>query len=164
MATERPLLLNPNEWSVRWQEGETREDVLGNHVLWILARVINLIYGEESNTAAGKRCREAFLQELEEWRAGLSETFIGIPFGEEDELGFKRVFFTVTAAGMSRISFPSGIQMLIRMLQLPVLSGTMLSISYSIPSQRCRTSCTDHSSRIKLCVSPASPSQNFRTL
>ncbi|KAF2691235.1 hypothetical protein K458DRAFT_327471, partial [Lentithecium fluviatile CBS 122367] len=98
MATERPLLLDPGEWDVHWVQGETREDVLGNHVLWILARVINLIYGEESNTPAGKQRREAFLQELEEWRADLSDTFIGIPYGEEDDLGFRRVFFTVTAA------------------------------------------------------------------
>jgi hypothetical protein len=107
MATERPLLMDPGEWNVHWEQGETREDVLGNHVLWILARVINLIYGEESSTPVGKQKREAFLQELEEWRAGLSDTFIGIPYGDEDYEGFKKIFFTVTAAGKSATSIPT---------------------------------------------------------
>ena len=98
MATERPLLLDPAEWNVHWEPGETREDVLGNHVLWILARVINLVYGEESSTPAGKAKREAFLQELETWRAALSDTFIGIPYGPTDSAGFRKIFFTVTAA------------------------------------------------------------------
>lgn len=101
MATERPLILDPEEWNVRWEEGETREDVTGNHMLWILARVINLIYGEHAETAVGKARREALLQELEGYRLGVSDTFIGIPYGDEDEEGFQKVFFTVTAAGMS---------------------------------------------------------------
>jgi hypothetical protein len=98
LANERPLMLDPEEWKVAWEEGETREDVLGNHVLWILARVINLIFGPDGTTNAGKKKRDAFLHELEVWRAGLSDTFIGIPYGEEDEDGFRKVYFTVTAA------------------------------------------------------------------
>jgi hypothetical protein len=96
LSSEQPLLLNPDEWAVRWKEGETREDVLGNHVLWILARVINLVYGKEIATI---QKREEFLHELEEWRAGLSDTFIGIPYGDKDEDGFRKVYFPVTAAG-----------------------------------------------------------------
>lgn len=99
LATEQPLILHPNEWNVYWRERETREDILGNHVLWILARVINLVYGKEGATPAGRLQREEFLQELEQWRAGLSDTFIGIPYGEEDDEGFRKVYFTVTAAG-----------------------------------------------------------------
>lgn len=99
LATERPLLLDPEDWNVRWQEGETREDLMGNHVLWILARVINLVYGEESRSPTGKRRREAFLRELEEYRLGVSDAFIGIPFGHEDDEGFRKHYFTVTAAG-----------------------------------------------------------------
>ncbi|OAG12960.1 uncharacterized protein CC84DRAFT_167455 [Paraphaeosphaeria sporulosa] len=97
-TTGRPLILDPEEWNVHWEEGETREDVLGNHVLWILARVLCLIYGDEGSAASGKRKRIAFLQELEEWRSSLSDTFIGIPYGEADAEGFRKVYFTVTAA------------------------------------------------------------------
>ncbi|KAJ4353369.1 uncharacterized protein N0V89_005098 [Didymosphaeria variabile] len=97
-TTGRPLILDPEEWNVCWEEGETREDVLGNQVLWILARVLCLIYGDEGSTPSGKRKRIAILQELEEWRSGLSDPFIGIPYGEEDAEGFRKVYFTVTAA------------------------------------------------------------------
>ncbi|CAO2650723.1 Nn.00g020150.m01.CDS01 [Neocucurbitaria sp. VM-36] len=98
MASEKQLISDPLEWAVSWDEGETREDVLGNHVLWILARVVNLIFGENGMTEAGKVKREDFLHELEVWRAGLSETFVGIPYGENDEDGFRKVYFPVTAA------------------------------------------------------------------
>ncbi|RAR07119.1 c6 zinc finger domain containing protein [Stemphylium lycopersici] len=98
MASEQPLVFDPAEWEVSWIEGETREDILGNHVLWILARVINLVFGPDGNTDAGKIQRQNFLQEIEIWRRGLSETFVGIGYGEQDEDGFRKVYFPVTAA------------------------------------------------------------------
>jgi hypothetical protein len=98
LSSEKPLVLDPSQWAVSWIEGETREDVLGNHVIWIVARVVNLIYGDEDRSATGKEKRLEFLNELEEWRAGLSETFVGIPYGDRDEEGFRRVYFPVAAA------------------------------------------------------------------
>lgn len=98
MVNEQPLKLDPKEWAVSWKEGETREDVLGNHVLWILARVINLIFGPDARTDAGRLKRQAFLQEIETWRASLSHTFVGIGYGEKDEDGFRKVYFPVVAA------------------------------------------------------------------
>jgi hypothetical protein len=97
-SSETPLVLDPLEWAVTFNEGETREDVLGNHVVWILARVVNLIYGPRGRSAASKVERESFLEELEVWRAGLSDTFVGIPYGDKDDEGFRRVYFPVTAA------------------------------------------------------------------
>ncbi|KAF1946102.1 hypothetical protein EJ02DRAFT_394828 [Clathrospora elynae] len=98
MANEKPLILDPEDWQVSWIEGETREDVLGDHVLWILARVINLIFGSEGTTEAGREKRQEFLHEIEVWRAGLSDTFIGIGYGDKDEDGFRKVYFPVAAA------------------------------------------------------------------
>ncbi|KAF7676837.1 hypothetical protein GT037_005049 [Alternaria burnsii] len=98
MASEQPLILNPAEWEVSWIEGETREDVLGNHVLWILARVINLIFGPDGRSAAGKEQRQNFLHEIEMWRRGLSDTFVGIGYGDKDTDGFRKVYFPVAAA------------------------------------------------------------------
>lgn len=98
LSHEQPLVLDPAEWGVAWEENETREDVLGNHVMWILARIINLVFGPDGDRDRSKSAREAFLQELEEWRAGLSECFIGIPYGDADDDGFREIYFTVTAA------------------------------------------------------------------
>jgi hypothetical protein len=98
MTSEKPLILDPSDWEVSWLEGETREDVLGNHVLWILARVINLIFGPDGRTEAGKEQRQDFLQEIEVWRRGLSQTFVGIPYGDKVEDGFCNVYFPVVAA------------------------------------------------------------------
>ncbi|KAF2463174.1 uncharacterized protein BDR25DRAFT_115814 [Lindgomyces ingoldianus] len=98
LATEKPLILGPEEWNVHWEEGEAREDVLGNHILWIMARVINLVFREETETNTGMKEREDMLREVEQWREGLSDTFTGIPYGEADEEGFRKVYFTVSAA------------------------------------------------------------------
>lgn len=78
MSSEEPLVLDPLQWAVAWRDGETREDVLGNHVLWILARAINLIFSEEGSSSCGKDKRDDLLREIEVWRAGLSETFVGM--------------------------------------------------------------------------------------
>jgi hypothetical protein len=102
-SSEKPLVLDPSEWKVTWNEGETREDVLGNHIVWIVARVVNLIYGPDGRSASSKAKREAFLEEIEVWRAGLSETFVGIPYGDKDEEGFRRVYFPVTAAAAAAL-------------------------------------------------------------
>lgn len=101
MANEQPLTMDPNEWAVSWLEGETREDVLGNHVLWILARVLNLIFGPNGTTEQGKLERQKFLTEIEAWRASLSDTFVGVGYGEEDKDGFRKVYFPVLAAAAS---------------------------------------------------------------
>lgn len=98
LANERPLVLDPAEWAVSWTEGDSREDVLGNQMMWILARVINLVFGPEGASDSSKGARESFLQELETWRAGLSPCFIGIPYGDTDDDGFRKIYFTVTAA------------------------------------------------------------------
>jgi hypothetical protein len=106
LATEKPLVLHPDEWKVQWRDGETRENILGNQVLWILARVLNFVFGEDVATENGTITRESLLHELELWRAGLSAAFIGVPYGEEDEDGFRKVYFTVTAAGTYPTSLP----------------------------------------------------------
>jgi hypothetical protein len=105
LANERPLVLNPEEWAVSWQEGEGREDVLGNQMMWILARIINVVFAPDGATDASRPAREAFLQELETWRAGLSPCFIGIPYGDTDEDGFRKIYFTVTAAAAAAFWF-----------------------------------------------------------
>lgn len=98
LANERPLVLDPAEWAVSWREDEGREDVLGNQMLWILARVINIVFGPDGTKEFRSSQRGALLRELETWRAGLSPCFIGIPYGESDDDGFRKIYFTVTAA------------------------------------------------------------------
>lgn len=105
LANERPLVLDPTEWAVSWQEGESREDVLGNQMMWILAKIINVVFGHDGAKDTSRPAREAFLQELETWRAGLSPCFIGVPYGDADEDGFRKIYFTVTAAAAAAFWF-----------------------------------------------------------
>ncbi|KAF2108554.1 hypothetical protein BDV96DRAFT_605609 [Lophiotrema nucula] len=101
LATERPLMLSPEEWNFHLELGEQREDRLACHVLWITARAINLVYGPDGSTIEGKKMRQDMVRELEDWRSRLPDTFIGIPYGDKDEEGFRKVYFTVTAAAVA---------------------------------------------------------------
>ncbi|KAF5851248.1 hypothetical protein GGP41_004087 [Bipolaris sorokiniana] len=132
MASEQPLVFNPAEWEVSWVEGETREDVLGNHVLWILARVINLVFGPDGNTEVGKIQRQDFLHEMEIWRRGLSETFSGIPHGEKDEDGFCKVYFPVAAAAAAAFLLQD--EAYIPLIQEQAIKVTDIAISEFPPS------------------------------
>lgn len=98
LANKRPVVLDPARWAVSSHEGEWRIDELGNYALWILARVINLVFGPDGDRETSRRARKDFLQELENWRAGLSPYFMGIPYGDADDDGFRKIYFTVTAA------------------------------------------------------------------
>lgn len=141
LANERPLVLDPAEWGVSWQEGETREDVLGNHLMWILARIINLVFGPDGGRENSRPAREAFLQELEQWRAGLSESFIGIPYGDADDDGFRKIYFTVTAAAACTSTSPHHLS---HTKPKQPHSGTTYPTSSSTPNLSCKTQATRH--------------------
>lgn len=163
LSSEQPLLLNPEDWDVRWEDGETREDVLGNHVLWILARVINLVYGKDNNSEASHQKREEFLRELEEWRSGLSDTFVGIPYGDEDEDGFRKVYFPVTAAGkLQKKKAP--ILAVANHYQPQQHSGTMSFTYYSTQNQVFKTPSTHLKFKTRPSGLQTSPSQSSQTL
>ncbi|KAF7453784.1 hypothetical protein A1F99_010420 [Pyrenophora tritici-repentis] len=133
MASEQPLILDPAEWEVSWKEGEIREDVLGNHVLWILARVINLVFGPDGLTEAGKEQRQGFLTEIEIWRKGLSDTFVGIPYGDKDKDGFCKVYFPVAAAAAA--AFCTHIH-----VYLYITQAEVTRVSHSSHTAICRAS------------------------
>jgi hypothetical protein len=62
--------------------------------------VIKVVYSEQRHPDINKVDRESLLRELVKWRAELPDAFIGVPYGEDDEEGFRKIYFTVTAAGM----------------------------------------------------------------
>ena len=49
LVNESKLLLSPNEWNASFRDGETEEDLLGNQLLWLLARAIDLVYAKHTD-------------------------------------------------------------------------------------------------------------------
>ena len=104
LVNESSLLLNPQSWNVRWREGETREDILGNQVLWLLSRAINLTYGKDPQNGQPTGTvseRRDLIKEAAQWLDGLPAGFHGVRYGEETEEGFSKLYFAVPATGQS---------------------------------------------------------------
>ncbi|KAJ3498386.1 hypothetical protein NLG97_g1164 [Lecanicillium saksenae] len=101
LVNEAPLQLNPDGWKVRWREGETDEAMLGNQILWLVGRSINILYWKGSNTD----CREGILAEASGWHAGLPASFYGIKYGEPDDQGFCRMYFALPASAASMLLY-----------------------------------------------------------
>ncbi len=102
LITESKLLLSPNEWNVSFREGETQEDVLGNQLLWLTARAIDLVYAKDTDTekpVATMGERMELLRAAERWFDGLPASFQGVKYGKSTEEGFFKLFFAMPAAG-----------------------------------------------------------------
>lgn len=102
LTTGQPLVLGPTEWGVNLAEEteiEADEAALGNRVMYILARVVCLIYSTEpldSNRQDTERAN--LLSQLARWHALLTPSCRGVSYGDIDKLGFRNVYFPVTAA------------------------------------------------------------------
>lgn len=102
LMTERKLLLSPDEWNVTFEEGETQEDLLGNQLLWLLARAIDLVYSIDSDTRKPVDMtskRMMLLRAVEKWFDGLPVSFQGVKYGEVTEEGFSNLYFAIPVAG-----------------------------------------------------------------
>jgi hypothetical protein len=98
LENETALQLSPSEWNVEWQRGLDDEDALGNQLLWLVARAIDIVHGPDHHPPL-----EAALQELHVETAGwfdnLPVSFQGVKYGPTDDLGFTKTYFAIPAAG-----------------------------------------------------------------
>ena len=102
LMSESKLLLSPKEWDATFQEDETQEDLLGNQLLWLLAKAIDLVYEKDTDTGKAVATlseRTSLLRAVERWLDGLPASFRGITYGEVTEEGFSKLHFTIPAAG-----------------------------------------------------------------
>ncbi len=102
LVNESSLMMSPDTWNVLWREDETEEDALGNQVLWLLGRAINLTFaknprtGEPIGTVTERR---ELLRNTDLWFEKLPVTFQGVKYGDETDDGLSRLYFAVPAAG-----------------------------------------------------------------
>lgn len=102
LVNESSLLLSPDVWNVNWREDEIEEDVLGNQVLWLLGRAVNITYarntrnGEPMGTVTERR---ELLKDTSLWFDKLPGTFQGVKYGDETDDGVSQLYFAVPAAG-----------------------------------------------------------------
>ena len=110
LNNESSLLLSPDTWNVNWREDETEEDALGNQVLWLLGRAINLTYAKHPRTGEPMGTvteRRELLRDTDLWFDKLPLAFQGVKYGDETDDGLSRLYFAVPAAGKFRRTIPT---------------------------------------------------------
>ncbi|OAA81639.1 hypothetical protein LEL_01184 [Akanthomyces lecanii RCEF 1005] len=100
LVNEAPLQISPDKWNVRWREGETDEHMLGNQVLWLVGRAINVLYWKEPASDT----RQDILADAARWKQSLPASFHGIKYGEPDDHGFCKIYFALPAAAAKHIT------------------------------------------------------------
>lgn len=101
LVHECPTMLPPEEWGVLWAEQETREDWLGNQMVWLLARIIAHTFRKTNGQSAQalSEGRASLIKELDVWHESLPESFRGTAFGPPLEEGFLPQWFAVPSTG-----------------------------------------------------------------
>lgn len=101
LVHEQATLMPPQEWPVVPDSGAAEEDEMANHVLWILARVIQVKFtnsrgdlsDEQINTVNG------LLSELDRWWERFPLSARGIVTTEISDSGLPKIWFCVPSTG-----------------------------------------------------------------
>lgn len=103
LVNESPLQMSPNEWNVNWRDGETEEDVLGNQLLWLVGRAIDVVFAKDPNTQEPMPimadARNDLLREADRWLAALPSSFRTTTYGEPTDEGFSRLYYSLPTVG-----------------------------------------------------------------
>lgn len=98
LQSETPLQLSPEKWNCEWRKDEVNEDVLGNHVVWLAARVIDLTFSPTRSPSIDDNLQD-IQNEATTWFDNLPQSFQGVKYGQPDDLGFNKTYFAVSTAG-----------------------------------------------------------------
>ncbi|KAI0533355.1 hypothetical protein GGR58DRAFT_117321 [Xylaria digitata] len=100
LVREGPLQLDPNDWNMPPQPPTgVGEDEMGNYLLWLSGKAINLIYSNDVTPAN----RNSLIDRVDDWYTRTTETLRGISYGGLDEEGLQKLFFAVPAAAAAML-------------------------------------------------------------
>jgi hypothetical protein len=98
LENETPLQLKPKDWNVEWRQGETDEGALGNQLIWLVARAIDFIYAPDPPSSPSS-ILQGIHGEAAAWIDNLPLSFLGVKYGDADDLGLVKTHFAVPTAG-----------------------------------------------------------------
>jgi len=98
IENERQLQLSPKDWHVECKPDETDEDVLGNRIMWLVARAVDYIYAPEQPSSPNTILQDIH-SEAVAWLDNLPVSFQGIKYANTDNLSFGKTYFAVPTAG-----------------------------------------------------------------
>ncbi|XWW93484.1 hypothetical protein V2A60_001417 [Cordyceps javanica] len=96
LVNEAPLQIEPRTWKVIWREKETDEHALGNHILWLVGRAIDVVY----RLGTPSERRTDIQDEAAKWFDSLPASFHGTRYSGPDDQGFCKLYFAVPASAL----------------------------------------------------------------
>lgn len=102
LAHERPAMLPPDEWEANWVENEHSEEMLGNKMIWITAKVIGQVFAHTLESSSQAIWRNTLKKELDLWYSLLSESYRGVTFDSTVNDGSSKLYFVVSSSGKNR--------------------------------------------------------------
>lgn len=105
LVHECPTMLPPEEWGVSLAEQETREDRLGNKLIWLLAKIVAHTFGKTDGRSIEllRDNRTSLMRELDAWFESLPVSFSGTTYGPPSPEGFVKRWFAIPSTGKSSI-------------------------------------------------------------
>lgn len=100
---ECPTMLPPEEWGISWSERETREERLGNKLVWLLAKIVAHTFGATDRLSIEllRDTRTSLIRELDAWFKSLPVSFSGVTYGPPSPEGFIKHWFAIPSTGKS---------------------------------------------------------------
>lgn len=104
IINESTTLISPQEWRAALPDLGAEEDAMGNKMLWLLARVIELRFTPTENMWPETRSQgfRDVSTELDQWWDDLPSLARGVPIGESTHDELNEVLFYVPSAGQYR--------------------------------------------------------------
>ncbi|EHK24012.1 uncharacterized protein TRIVIDRAFT_230412 [Trichoderma virens Gv29-8] len=102
-----PTLIATSEWPDAMAGPNSEEDAVGNKVLWLLAKVIELRFAPSGNITPGNRnqCLLEVGAEVNKWWDDLPLTSHGLSSGDVSEDGLSQLWFCVQSAAAGLLYF-----------------------------------------------------------
>jgi hypothetical protein len=100
LVNETPLQIKPRDWNASWPDGVVEEDALGNQLLCLVGKAIDVAYSPDPLIAMGSE-RQTLLTEAARWFDALPTSCRGIKYDESVEDGFTKIYFAIPASGKS---------------------------------------------------------------
>jgi hypothetical protein len=107
LVHECATLVSPQEWPTISECEEVEEDVLGNQILWILAKLIQFKFSPDRGRGSHDSVLQKLISEIDLWWEKFPTSARGIATAELPDNGLKKVWFCVPSAGSHISTFHS---------------------------------------------------------
>lgn len=101
LVHECATLISPQDWPTISESKDLEEDALGNRILWILAKFIQLKFSnKDSDSHQSREAIQKLIFEIDLWWERFPTTARGVATTEPSDNGLQKIWFCVPSAGI----------------------------------------------------------------